>query len=406
MVERASFIGGPTEVRALLTQRLAEPPSGRVQLLAGPRQVGKTTLLLALSLKRRTTSQYLAADSPEASLPAAWERLWQRAEEIAKDKGRATVFLDEVHLFSQWSQRLKAQLDRVRRFKLPIHVVATGSSALLMGEGLRESLAGRFERLTLSHWSVSEAKRLLKLGDKAADIVVRYGSYPGALPLRRDALRFRAYMRDAIIEPAISKDVLALALVKKPALLRQVFAVASSSPAQIVSLQKLQGQLQDKGALETLRHYLELLEEAFLVASLPKLSTQEFRQRASPPKLVVLNNALITTVADSAAHVGAAVENACLASAWNAGQTVRYWREEPHEVDGVLDGSWGSWAMEVKTGPYGLRDLTGLFECVRRWPRYTPLVVCDAKHTDIARAAGARAMSWQAFLLRGPTSST
>jgi predicted AAA+ superfamily ATPase len=217
-------------------------------------------------------------------------------------------------------------------------------------------------------------------------------------------------VRDAILEPAIGRDILALAAVRRPALLRQVFGVAASSPAQIVSLQKIQGQLQDGGALETIAHYLALLEEAFLVAALPKYATSATRRRASPPKLVTLNNALVAAVdpqgmADGPAdpaRFGAWVENACLAHAWNAGQCVSYWREEPLEVDAVLEGSWGKWAIEVKAGRFRAGELAGLLEFTRRHPAFKPLVVCAASGRATAERAEVPAVTWQAFLLDGP----
>jgi predicted AAA+ superfamily ATPase len=394
------------EARTLLRKRLAEPAPGRIQLVAGPRQVGKTTLLLELARRFKARSVYAAADSPEAALPGFWERLWSRAADIARSKGAAYVFLDEVHLFADWAARLKGIVDQHQRERTPIHIVATGSSSLKIGEGSRESLAGRFERMTIAHWSASTIARTFRVKpDAAVDLCVKLGSYPGAFRLRRDRARWSAYLRDSIIEPALGKDVLALAPVKKPALLRQIFAVAASSPAKIVALQKLQGQLQDKGALETLQHYLSLLEEAFLVVALPKHSDNEMRRRAAPPKLVVLNNALLAAVAplhvQDGVQFGAFVENACLAHAWNAGQSVSYWREEPLEVDAVIEGTWGSWAVEVKTGPYAATDLRGLLELARRVPRLKPLVLCDDAHVDIAGRAGVDAMPWRRFLLDG-----
>lgn len=186
--------------------------------------------------------------------------------------------------------------------------------------------------------------------------------------------------------------------------------MAASSPAHIVSLQKLQGQLQDRGALETIAHYLHLLEDAYLVASLHKHANRPARRRAAPPKLVTLNNALCAVVdprgipdrTRDPERFGAWVENACLAFAWNSGQRLAYWREEPLEVDGVLDGSWGSWAIEVKTGPFGQADVRGLFEFTRRFSRYRPLVVCDPEELVAARRLGADAVTWQQFLLHGP----
>lgn len=206
-------------------------------------------------------------------------------------------------------------------------------------------------------------------------------------------------MRDAIVEPAIGRDMLVLAPIRRPALLRQVFGVALAAPAQIVSLQKLQGQLADGGALETIAHYLTLLEEAFLVAPLAKHArSRALCLRAAPPKLVVLNQALLAAAdprrgpdpVTEAARFGAWVENACLAHAWNSGQEVTYWREEPLEVDGVLDGSWGQWAIEVKTGAVSTADLRPLLEFVRRFPDYRPLLVGPADGRSRCCARGRR----------------
>jgi uncharacterized protein len=399
------------EAREVLARRLAEPAPGRLQLLAGPRQVGKTTLLLEVAERHAQTAIYVAADGPEAALPGFWERLWVRAQETARSEGRAVVLLDEAHLLHDWAGALKGEWDRLRRKRLPIHIVATGSSALRLGHGSRESLAGRFERITLTHWSASSLASVFGVAPaEACELLVKMGSYPGAFGLRHDVRRWSAYVRDAILGPAVGRDILALAAVRKPALLRQVFGVAASSPAQIVSLQKIQGQLQDPGALETIAHYLALLEEAFLVAPLAKYSTRPARRRSAPPKLVLLNNALVAAMdprgtpdaTTAPERWGVWVENACLAFAWNAGQRVSYWREEPFEVDAVLEGSWGAWAVEVKTGRIVLADLKGLGEFVRRHPEFRPLVVGDDAARQLAERAGFEAMSWTDFLLRGP----
>jgi hypothetical protein len=275
-------------------------------------------------------------------------------------------------------------------------------------------LAGRFERLTLSHWSAGSLATAFQLSpSEAAELLVRMGSYPGAFPLRHDVARWSAYVRDAILEPAVGRDLLALSAVRRPALLRQVFGLAASAPARIVSLQKLQGQLQDAGALETIAHYLALLEEAFLVIAVPKYAKTAARRRSSPPKLVTLNNALVAVmdprgIVDPAVdpeRFGAWVENACLAHAWNTGQSVSYWREEPYEVDGVLEGSWGSWAVEVKTGGFQMHDLKGLLEFVRRYPGFRPLVVCGRLERPTAERAGVPSTTWQEFLIGGPPGS-
>lgn len=407
----AAFRRSYVECRELLSKRLAEPAPGRVQLLAGPRQVGKTTLLLEVADGLGEQAVYAAADAPEGALPGFWERVLARAEDVAAAQGRAVLLLDEAHLLHDWAARLKGSWDRFRRKKIPVHVVATGSSALQLAAGSRESLAGRFERITLTHWSAASIAQVFKVErSKAADLVVRMGSYPGAFPLHGDVPRWSAYVRDAILEPAIGRDILALATVRRPALLRQVFGVAASSPAQIVSLQKIQGQLQDAGALETVAHYLALLEDAFLVAPLQKYARRAARRRAAPPKLVTLNNALVAVmdprgIVDARSdprRFGAWVENACLAHALNAGQQVSYWREEPLEVDGVFEGSWGTWAVEVKTGGFQTSELEPLLELVRRHPGLRPLVICDDAGRVTAERAGIEAIAWQEFLLGGP----
>lgn len=400
-----------TGCRSLLLQRLEEPAPSRIQLLTGPRQVGKTTLLLDLAERLAGAAIYAAGDSPEAALPGFWERLWKTVADIARAQGKAVLLLDEAPHLPHWASALKSEWDRLRRRRLPVHVVATGSSALRIGAASRESLAGRFERVTLSHWSASAVSEAFGLTpEEAAEVIVRFGSYPGALPLRQDASRFSAYLRDSIVEPAIGRDILQLSDVRRPALLRQVFAIATASPARILSLQKIQAQLQDAGALETIAHYLELLEEAYLVAALQKHSTEITRRRSAPPKLVTLNNALLVAGDPEGApqrtsdpeRFGAWVENACLAFAWNAGQRVAYWREEPLEVDAVVQGNWGAWAIEVKTGALESRHILGLAEFSRRHPRFRPLVVCDEGALESASRLGIPAMSWKAFLISGP----
>lgn len=402
---------GYRDCEALLKERLDEPTPRHIQLLTGPRQVGKTTLLLAFADRYGDRALYVAADAPEATLPGFWEQLWARAEAIAAASNKpAVVLLDEVHMLPDWAQRLKAEWDRLRRQRSRIHILATGSSALRLATGSRESLAGRFERVTLNHWSADGLSNAFGLTPhEAANMIVAKGAYPGAFGLRAEPRRWAAYVHDAILEPAIGRDILALGPVRKPALLRQVFAVCAASPAQIVSLQKLQGQLQDAGALETIAHYLALLEEGFLVAALPKYSPQTARRRNAPPKLVMLSNALLAVANPLGApdaqadpvRFGAWLENACLAHAWNAGQRVLYWREEPLEVDGVIEGTWGNWVIEVKSGPVQTADLRGLLEFHRRFPTFKPVLIGTDAGRSAAERAGVAMIDWRDFLVRG-----
>lgn len=406
----SSFPHAYDSVRDELRRRLAEAPVGLVQILVGPRQVGKTTLLLELERAWSGATFYAAGDSAAAALPGWWESLWSRAEAASAERP-VLVLLDEVHYLPDWQGRLKATFDELKRRKLPIRIVATGSSALSVGRGSRESMAGRFERLRLLHWQAAAVARHFDTAPSiAAADVVRFGGYPGAVALQPDLNRWRAYIRDSIVEPAIGRDLMAIEPVRKPALLRQIFALATGHPAQILSLQKIRGQLRDPGALETIAHYLNLLEEACLVAAIPKYSGAIVRQRAAPPKLVPLSNALLSTVVDDPPpstddrpeRWGRWVENACIAAAWNSGQTVHYWREEPLEVDVVTTGSWGRWALEIKTGRLTSQAFRGVLEFCRRNRDFRPAVVCDPGQERACVDAGVTGVAWQTFLLSGP----
>jgi predicted AAA+ superfamily ATPase len=400
-----------SSVLAELARRLSEPPPGRVQVVAGPRQVGKTHLLRAIEERWQGRAIYAAADVPAAALPGWWDAQWHEVERLATARGAAVLLVDEIQYLPGWARRLKAETDRVLHRRVPVHVVVSGSSSLRVGQGTRETMAGRFERLEIRHWPARELARQLGLDeDVAVATALRLGTYPGAVPFTNDGTRWASYVRDAIIEPAVGRDIMALEVIRRPALLRQVFALAAGHPAEIVSLQKLQGALVDRGALETIAHYLAVLQDAYLTAPVEKFTVHAVRRRAAPPKLIVLNQGILAALSDVPPEQpiadprlwGRWVENACLAAAWNAGQTVNYWRQEPLEVDMVLTGSWGRWAVEVKTGPFGARDLAGLLAFCRLHPDYRPLCLCEPGHERGAKDAGILACPVQRFLLDGP----
>lgn len=408
MIDKLFYLDFPS-LLSTLKKRLAETAPSRIQLVCGPRQVGKTTALLELEKMWGEKAIYVTMDSPEAQVQGFWERLWTRAANTSSDLGTIVVLIDEVQHLQDWSVLLKSEWDRIVRFRLPIHVVASGSSSLQLDLGSKESLAGRFERLTLPHWSASSIASVYKVKkDEAVQEYVTRGSYPGAFQFRNEPNRWKAYVRDSIIEPAIGRDILALNAIRRPALLRQIFAITATIPAQIFSLQKLQGQLQDSGALATIAHYLELLENAFLIAVLRKYTNKPLRFRESPPKFVVLNQAIcaaydprgIPTRESDPQRFGFWIENACLAHLWNSGRNLMYWREEPYEVDAIVNDEKSKWAIEVKTGPYSSQDLKGLLEFTSRYPNFKPLVVCDEGQETTAARLGVETVSWREFLLK------
>jgi predicted AAA+ superfamily ATPase len=209
------------------------------------------------------------------------------------------LVLDEIQKISNWSIEIKRLWDEDTREGNNIHVVILGSSALLIQKGLSESLAGRFEIIRFSHWSWKECHDCFNW---TLDQYIYFGGYPGAAYLVNDEERWVQYIRDSLIETAISKDILLLNRVEKPALLRQLFVLACEYGGQIVSYQKLLGQLTDAGNTTTLAHYQRLIESAFLIFGLPKWSGGSLRRRSSSPKWLPLNTALMTALANKGFH--------------------------------------------------------------------------------------------------------
>jgi predicted AAA+ superfamily ATPase len=397
--------------RLELIRRLSEPAPSRIQLLSGARGVGKTTILRDLKERFGKRAIYAAADSFDAMIPGFWERTWAAAVDQAITSGLTVLLADELPYVHEWWPRLKADWDRAKRKGLKLHVVAAGSSALNPGTGPEESQSLRFDRITLTHWGAAAMADVMKISAaKAAMRVVQLGSYPATFQFVRGVEPLLAYARDSIVHPALGRDVLALGAVRKPAILRHVFTTAAMHPSQIVPLQKIQRQLQERVSIETIATYLLLLRRAYLVASVEKQSTRITRQRAAPPKLVVLNNALCAAVDPRGApdetaepeRFRAWAENACLAFALNSGQRVQYWRDEQLSVDGVIEGSWGKWAVDVRTGPFASSDIRGLIEFSRRNPSFSALVLCSPSSVTTAERAGVAAQTWMDFLNNGP----
>lgn len=365
-----------------LAARLKEPRRF-IQVIAGPRQVGKTTLVRQVTGGLRVPVHSVSADEPSLRGPAWLQAQWDQARELARKAGAGILVVDEVHKLPDWSETVKRLWDEDTAARLPLQVVALGSAPLLMKRGLTESLAGRFEIIHLPHWSFSEIRKAFGW---TLDQFIFFGGYPGAAPLIGDLERWRRYMRDSLIETTISRDVLLLTRVDKPALLRQLFELACQYSGQILSYTKMIGQLQDAGNATTLSHYMDLLGQAGMVTAIPKYSGSVTRQRGSIPKLQVLNTGLMTafstlgfdeTRADRD-RWGRLVESAIGAHLANGAATgagsLFYWRDRNREVDFVLQHGSSVVAIEVKSGTASLYQ-PGLEAFKAEYKKSRPLLV-------------------------------
>ncbi len=355
-----------------------------VQVLAGPRQVGKTTVVQQVITASKIPAHYASADEPTLRDRTWLEQQWDIARiKAGESKTGALLVLDEIQKVTDWSSMVKLLWDEDTHSGVHLKVVLLGSSPLLIQSGLTESLAGRFEVIPAPHWSFTEMREAFGW---TLEQYLFYGAYPGAADLIHDPERWRRYILDSLIETTISRDILLLTRVDKPALLRRLFQLGCAYSGQILSYQKMIGQLTDAGNTTTLAHYLELLQGAGMLAGLTKYSRGQVRQRGSSPKLQVLNTALmsaqdhrsISEARQDGDYWGRLVESCVGAHLFNStfgtNISVTYWRERNHEVDFVLQQGKTTVAIEVKSG--GRREmLPGMDAFVRQFKPKRQLLV-------------------------------
>lgn len=344
-----------------LFRRLMEPRRS-IHVVAGPRQVGKSTLVAQVTARLDTPVRYASADEPSLRGRDWLRQQWESARLETRGAGEpgGVLVLDEIQKIPGWSETVKALWDEDSRAGRSLRVVLLGSAPLLLADGLTESLAGRFETIHLPHWSFSEMHAAFGV---TLEQFVYFGGYPGAAHLMHDPARWRRFITDSLIETSIATDILLLTRVTKPALLRRLFELACRYSGQELSYTKMLGQLQDAGNSTTLAHYLELLAGAGMVVGLQKFAGDAARRRGSSPKLQVMNTALMSAMADRSpteartdfTHWGRLVESAVGAHLVNGTASADYrifwWRDGNQEVDFVIQAGRRLIALEVKSGP-------------------------------------------------------
>ncbi len=338
-----------------------------IQVLMGPRQVGKTTVIRQLLEDYPFPWHYASADDATSTqwLAQQWETI--RIKLKASGAEEVLLVIDEIQKIADWSNQVKIHWDRDTFDRIPVKVILLGSSQLLIQNGLSESLAGRFEVLYLPHWSFREMKEAFNF---SLDEFIWFGGYPGSSSLIGDEKRWKDYIRHSLIETTLMRDILLLARIDKPILLRNLFELACSWSGQILSYNKMIGQLQDAGNTTTLANYLHLLKGAGLVTGLEKFSQNLIRQRSSSPKLQVFNTALMSALSPLTRDESrkqpdiwgrwfeSAIGTHLLNHSLTDGYELNYWREGNHEVDFILHRGKKVIAMEVKSGK--VRSIKGI----------------------------------------------
>ena len=364
-----------------LVARMREPRRF-IQMLVGPRQTGKSTAIRQ-ALAQVDLPRHVALASIDSSSRDWLRAQWLQARNLINEGSpSALLVIDEVQLVSQWSAVVKELWDEDTWSGIDLRVVLTGSSSILLQRGLVEGLTGRFETIRSTHWEFAECKDAFGY---SLDDFLFFGGYPGGAALKDDEQRWLSYINDAVIEPSISKDVIALEEVRKPALMRKLFHLGAPYSGQELSYRKILGQLDDAGNTTTVAHYLDLLDGAGLLCGLQKHDPKLIREKASSPRLMVYDTSLMTatygryrdfllTDPERKGHlVESAVGAFLLAQSKKQNFEVHWWREGSNEVDFVLAQGESVTAIEVKSGR--MKSLKGLTAFVNLVPHARTLVV-------------------------------
>lgn len=368
---------------ATIRGRMMEEGNPFIQVVAGPRQTGKSTMI-AQALEGLPKLAHSVSADDILSPDAEWLRQeWQQARNLQRAAGSDVVLvLDEVQKVEAWPNIVKGLWDADRREGVAVKVVLSGSSSILLRKGLEDSLKGRFEVIHSPHWSYAECSAAFGFD---LDDFLFFGGFPGAARLRGDQLRWRRYMKDSIIEPTISKDVLEGGDIRKPALMRSLFELGARFSAQELSYSKMLGQLNDAGNTTTLANYLTLLGKAGMLCGLPKYHPKAASRSKSSPRLMVYDTGLMTAALGNAKEVvlsdselrGHLVESAVgaylLALSSERGFEVSWWRQGNDEVDFVLSGSGKVVAIEVKSGR--MKSLRGMSAFLHEYPEASRIVI-------------------------------
>ncbi|TAE29215.1 MAG: ATP-binding protein [Cytophagales bacterium] len=346
----------PRTVYPALKAHLDRP---QITVLTGMRRTGKTTLCKQL-MADSTISQKLYIDLERIDNRILWsEANYEVIIQAFTQQGLrfdepVLLVLDEIQLVPNLPSVLKYLYDTYS-----IKFVVAGSSAYYMKNQFTESLAGRkkvFDVYPLSFGELLQFKgvRATPLDWTGASQFVRseyerlkgyyeqyidYGGFPEVV--LSDAVDDKKDLIQDILSSYINFDIRTLADIRDPANLYKLIkllAVRIGTKLDVSKLTSLIGL-----SRQTVENYLTLLEQSYLIRTLPVLSTSPDREIVKARKLYFLDNGIAATVGDAGS--GAKFENAVFNQLLHRGELAYYQLKTGREIDFVLDKTIG---IEVK----------------------------------------------------------
>jgi predicted AAA+ superfamily ATPase len=379
----AQHINFPRQYYEILKERLGKF-SPLIQIVCGPRQVGKTTSIKTLISELNGNAVYVNFDNPGPTPHDKIKFEWERATKLS---GHKLIVFDEIQNVKGWASLIKELYDEERP-KRELSVAILGSSAIELLLSSEESLLGRYELIRASHWNAYETSKAFNWG---LEEFLQFGGYPILSEMfnknsnESDYSRCQNFLRDAIIEPIITRDIFSIQNVANTPLFRQILKITLSLPCEEISFTKLLGQISSKGGSATVKNYLELMEKAFLIKLLHRYSGGVIRKRTSTPKIVPLAPALIHAYSDplriknDPTWFGHVYESTIISRILETNFELFYWSNSREDVDLVIESNNLLIAIEIKSS--NTYDSRGLNAFKKAYPKAKTLVI-DRKLGD------------------------
>lgn len=301
-----------------------------VQILVGPRQVGKTTAVEHLKKEWGANSHYASADSVVDEHGPWLEKQWQEA--LSQGEGTLLI-LDEIQKVENWTELVKALWDKTR--KRGLRVVLLGSTSLnhCLTHSGRESLAGRFFPIYVPHWSYPETKEAF--GSSIEEFSL-FGGYPKAMEFANDREKWIEYIGGSIINPIIDVDIFLQGNFKKIENLRRAFRVLCQEANVEINYTKLLQEIQQSGNTDIVKRYLEGYYDSFLLSQISLIDDNGNEDSRGTSKIMINCPAVFTFGRSSFEGVKK--------------DRVRFHQAVASELKRIPNNSFGYWQKSEDTG--------------------------------------------------------